>query len=141
MALSSGHDALCALAKALGLDARKVRRFVLDCRIDEVTKLYVEEFPDSGAVTRLAAVLPGVEVVRAGEPPKVGPEPLLKITHATILPDGPTPPVPPGGGAYERVLLESDWVGEEGQVKVPPGLLDELWCDVPVIVTADQAVS
>lgn len=42
--LKPGREVLIALAKALGLEGRRVRRIVLDVSVDNVPKLTVEKF-------------------------------------------------------------------------------------------------
>ncbi len=58
--LSGRSNATQRLYEALGLNPRKVRRFVLDVACDDAVRLYVEEYPDEVQIGGLADAIAGL---------------------------------------------------------------------------------
>lgn len=114
MAVLTHHECMTNLVVALGLDPRKVRRFVLDASVDSVVTLYVEEYPGADAIAKLAESIKGVEVARAEYPPEFGAPPLLTRRQTVPVPPTETITIREPADAYAAFLNE----GEPGTVRV-----------------------
>lgn len=98
-------EMLQGIVKALGFEGRRVRRVVLDISVNDVVKMYVEEFPTAEQIGALVTELAGVEVASVSGPPAVGPEPLLKIVGRRRECREPLPDVSTVG-AYEEYAAD-----------------------------------
>ena len=52
-----GHTFGQELAKALGLEGRLIRRIILDCEVNNVVKVYIEEFVETKCKVALLELL------------------------------------------------------------------------------------